>query len=73
MVMYVLHFMYLTGPYPWNVGNVCLTFPALCDSIVHDVCVCVYIYIYLCIYARMCVGDCALCTMDSHGYMNDPL
>ena len=33
--------------------------------------VCVYIYIY--IYTCMCVGDRALCMMDSLGYVSDPL
>ena len=67
--MFVLHFLDLARPYSWNVGNVCITFPALCDSIVHDVCVCVYIYIY----AYVCVGDRALCMIDSYGYVSDPL
>ena len=58
-----LHFLYLAGPYPWNVGNVWFTFLTLCDSIVHDVWICIYIYIYAYIYACMCVGDCALCMM----------
>ena len=46
-------------------GNAYFTFLALCDSIVHDV----YIYIYACV----CVGDCALCMMDSCDYTSDPL
>jgi len=37
-------------------------FPALHDSIVHDVCV----YIYAC----ACVGDCTLCMMDFRGYVS---
>ena len=33
--------------------------------------VCIYIYIY--IYSYVCVGDRALCMMDSCGYVSDPL
>ena len=64
MAMFVLHFSYLTRPYPWNVGNICFTFLlyviALC---VMYVCmyVCIYVYIYVC----ACVGDRALC-MTGH-------
>ena len=67
IVMYVLHFLYLVGPYTWNVGNVCFIF-LLYDSIMHDVCMCVCVYIY----AFVCVGDRALCMMESHG-VSDPL
>ena len=42
-------------------------FFALCDSIVHDVCMCIYIYAYV------CVGDHALCMVGSPGYVSDPL
>ena len=58
--MFVLHFLYLARSYLWNVGNVRLTFLALCDSIVHDVCVCVG-----------GGGDHTLCMVDSHGYVSD--
>ena len=65
MTMFDLRFLYLSRPYPWNVGNVWFTFLlyviALC--MMH-----IYIYIYLCVW----VGDCALCMMDSHGYVSDP-
>ena len=67
MTMSVLHFLYLVGPYTWNVGNVCFIF-LLYDSIMHDVCMCVCVYIY----AFVCVGDRALCMMESHG-VSDPL
>ena len=53
-------------------------FPTPCDSIVHDVCV----YIYMCVCVCVCVctcmrvcacmGDRALCMIDSRGYANDP-
>ena len=62
MTMSVLHFLYLTGPYPWNIGKVWFIFP-LCVVALCMMYVCVYIYIY--IFACMCVGDCALCMMDS--------
>ena len=39
-------------------------FPALCDSVAHDACI--YISAY------MCVGDCALCMMNSRGYVSQP-
>ena len=46
MVMFYLHFSYLVGPYPWNVANVCFTFPlymiALCMM---------YIYLYMLVCA----------------------
>ena len=54
-------------------------FLALCDSIVHDACIHTYIHTYIHIYiyiymsACLCVGDCALCMMDSCGYVSDPL
>ena len=38
-------------------------FPTLCDSIVHGV--------YVCVFVRE--SDHALCMMDSHGYVSDPL
>ena len=58
MAIFVLHFLYLTGPYPWNVGNICFTFLlyviALC---VMYVCmyVCMYIYIYIYMFAHVWV------------------
>ena len=55
MAMFVLQFLYLSGPYSWNVGNVCFTF-LLC---VIALCM-MYVYIYAC----TCVGDCALFMMD---------
>ena len=49
MAMSVLHFLYLTGPCPWNVGNVCFNFLlyviALCMMYV---CVCIYICLRVC-------------------------
>ena len=68
MAMSILHFLYFAGPYPWNVGNVLFTF-LLC---VIALCI-MYVYIYIYIYAYMCVDDCALCMMDSRGYMSEPL
>ena len=72
MTMSVLHFLYLARPYPSNVGKVYFIFLlcviALCMMYV---CMCIYIYIY--IYASMCAGDHALCMMNSHGYVSDPL
>ena len=76
LLLYPLSFLLLAWAAFPRYGNVCFTFPvpcwaiplghwqclfifpALCDSIVHDV----YIYDYV------CVGDCALCMMDSRGY-----
>ena len=66
MAMSILHFLYLAGPYPWNVSNVCFTFP-LC---VIALCM-MYVSIYICLC--VCVGDCALCMMESCGYTSDPL
>ena len=45
MAMSVLHFLYLAGPYPWNVGNVWFTF-SLC---VIALCM-MYVYLYLLVY-----------------------
>ena len=60
MATFVLHFLYLAGLYSQNVCNVCFTF-LLC-------------VIALCMmYAYMCMGDHALCMMDFHGYVSDPL
>ena len=54
MAMSILHFLYPSRPYPWNVGNVYFIFLlcliALCMMYI---CVCVYIYIY--IYMPLCV------------------
>ena len=66
MRMSVLHFLYLAGPYPWSVGNISFTF-LLCM-----IALCM-MYMYIYIYACMCVGDRALCMMDSYGYVSDPL
>ena len=45
MEIFVLHFLYLAGPYPWDVDNVCFTFPlyviALCMM---------YVYLYMLVY-----------------------
>ena len=49
MAMSVLHFLYLAGPYPWNVGNVWFTFP-LC---VVALCI-LYVYLYLLVYGWLC-------------------
>ena len=72
MAMSVLHFLYLAGSYPWNVGNVWFTF-LLCVIALCIMYVCMYVYIYIYIYACACVGDCALCMIDSHGHVSDPL
>ena len=49
MAMSVLHFLYLTGPYHWNVGNVWFTF-LLC---VVALCM-MYLYLYLLVYGWLC-------------------
>ena len=69
MAISALHFLYLAGSYPWNVGNVWFTF-LLCVIALYMmyVCMCIYIYIYACVG----VGGYALCMMDSHGYVSDP-
>ena len=82
MAMSVLHFLYLVGPYPWNIGNVWFIFLlyviALCmmhvyiHTYIHTY-IHIYIYIYINMSACLCVGDCALCMMDSCGYVSDPL
>ena len=54
------------APLDWSSLSLSLSLLSrACISIVHDVCV----YIYTC----MCMVDHALCMMDSHGYMSDPL
>ena len=49
MIMFDLHFLYLAGPYPWDIGNVCFTFLfyvlALCMM---------YVYLYMLVYGRSC-------------------
>ena len=51
------------GHVPWY-GNVCFTF------LLYVIALCMmYVYTYICLY----LGDCALCMMDFHGYVNDPL
>ena len=62
MAMSDLHFLYFSGPYPWKVGNVWFTFP---------LCVIALCMMHVYIYAYVCVGDCALCMMDSRGYVSD--
>ena len=69
IVMLVLHFLYLVRPYPWNIANLWFIFQ-LC---VIALCMMHVIYIYIYISAYMCMGDCALCMMDSSGYVSDPL
>ena len=69
--MSVLHFLYLTRPYPWNVGNVYFTF-LLC---VTALCM---IYVYMCVWGGGGgggggVGDRAFCMMNSRGYVSNPL
>ena len=61
MTMFDLHFLYLAGPYRWNVGDVWFIFLlymlALCMMYVcvyFCVCVCVYIYIYPLVYGWPC-------------------
>ena len=49
MAMFVLHFLYLVGPCPWNVGNVCFTF-LLC---VIALCM-MYVYLYMLVYGWLC-------------------
>ena len=49
MTMSVLHFLYLTGPYPWNIGNVCFTF-LLC---VITLCM-MYVYLYMLVCGWSC-------------------
>ena len=71
MTMSVLHFLYLIGSYPQNVGNVLFTF-LLCVVALCMMYVCVYIYIYIYISACLYMGDCALCMMDSCGYVSAP-
>ena len=68
MTMFDLHFLYLAGPYPWNVGDVWFIFLlymlALCMMYVCVyLCVCVCVYIYI----RLFMGGHALCMIDSHG------
>ena len=55
MAISILHFLYLTGPYPWNNGSVCFTF---------QLCVIALCMMYVCVYICLYVGDRALCMMD---------
>ena len=48
MAMSVLHFLYLAGSYPWNIGNVWFTF-LLCVIALCMMYVCMYVYIYICL------------------------
>ena len=70
--------VYFTFPIPFQAiplerWQCLLYFLAMFDSIVHDVCMCVCVYIYIYIYASLCVGDYALCMMDSYGYVSNLL
>ena len=66
MVMFYLHFSYLVGPYPWNVANVCFTFP------LYMITLCMmYIYLYMLVCAWSCTlydGLLWLLTLSSHEY-----
>ena len=64
--MSVLYFLYLVGPYPWNVGNVCFAF-LLC---VIALCM---MYVYVCVCVCLFMDDCALCMMDSCDNVSDLL
>jgi len=57
MTMSVLYFLYLIGPYTWNVGNVYFTF-LLCVIALRMM----YVYLYI-----LVCGDRALCIMESCG------
>ena len=49
MTMSVLHFLYLTWPYPWNVCNVWFTF------LLYVIALCMmYVYLYLLVYRWLC-------------------
>ena len=63
MAMFVLHFLYLAGPYPWKVDNVWFTF-LLC---VVALCM-MYVYLYLLVYGwlcNLCDGLLCLCVWPS--------
>ena len=63
MAMFVLHFLYLAGPYPWKVDNVWFTF-LLC---VVALCM-MYVYLYLLVYGwlcNLCDGLSCLCVWPS--------
>ena len=49
MALFVLHFLYLIGLYPWDVSNVCFTF-MLC---VIALCM-MYVYLYMLVYGWLC-------------------
>ena len=55
MTMFDLRFLYLSRPYPWNVGNVWFTF------LLYVIALCM-MHIYIYIYLPMCVGG-WLCTL----------
>ena len=65
MAMSILHFLYLARPYPWDVGNVCLSF-LLC---VIALCM---MYVYICVCVCVCVCVC-LCVCGWSGTLNDGL
>ena len=58
MAMSVLHFLYLVGPYPWNIGNVWFIFLlyviALCTMHVY-IHTYIHTYIYIYIYKYVCL------------------
>ena len=66
MTMFDLHFSYLVGPYPWNVGDVWFIF-LLCMLALCIMYVCVYLCVCVYIYIRLFMSGHALCMMDSHG------
>ena len=70
-----LLFLYLVRPHLGDVSICLLDFSALHYSIMHDVCMYVSIYVCVCVCvcvrACTCVGDCALCMTNSHGYVSD--
>ena len=51
LAMSVLHFLYIVGLYPWDVSNVCFTFP-LC---VIALCM-MYIYLYMLVCGLLCTS-----------------
>ena len=74
MAMSVFTFLLPCWAMPLEHWQCLFYFPALCDSIVHYVCICVCVCVCVCVYASTCarVGDRAICTMDFHGYVSDP-
>ena len=67
--MYPLSFLHFAWAAFSGYGNVCFTF-SLYVTALCKIYACIYIYIY--IYMPTCVGDHALCMMDSRGYVSDP-